>query len=153
MEKPKDSQELTLDKPNIKEIILLENRVSELLFTVGSRLISQIKSIQIMRDDYFFHRRDRKINDMHVFLELYDGQYFHLKVYNRHMLDLSDIPTDKVLLTGYINPRISHVGGTHKLRQGWYPADAYTIVDEIISQNPELFPKIKWHRFSKTKIT
>ena len=126
-------------KHDVREVMLFENRISELMFATAVKLTGKVKSFQFMRDDDFVHRRDRTTNDIHVFFELKNGQFFHLRAYTRHMLDMEKIPDTTILLTGYIKSSVSHTGGEHALRQEWYPWDAETIANEITNQQPELF--------------
>lgn len=139
MKTPDHHSAPTLEKHDVKEIMLFENRISDLMFAIASKFSGKTKSTQLMRDDDFVHRRDRATNDIHVFLELKNGQYFHLRAYTRHMLDMGDIPKDRIFLTGYKKSSVSQTGGEHSLRQDWYIWDAETIANEIISQNEELF--------------
>ncbi len=119
--------------------MLFENRIASLLFAVASKFSGKVKSTQLMSDDNFVHRRDRTTNDIHLFLELKNGQYFHLRAYTRHMLDMGGIPEDKIFLTGYIKTSVTQIGGDHSLKQGWYTWDAEAIASEVISQNEGLF--------------
>ena len=129
----------TLVKYDTREIILFENRISDLMFAIASKFSGRVKTTQLMRDDDFVHRRDRTTNDFHLFLELKNGQYFHLRAYTRHMLDKGKITEDKILLTGYTKSSVSQTGGEHALRQGWYSWNAEAIANEIVSQNEEIF--------------
>ena len=134
----------TPDRPNtekysMKEIMLFEGQISELMFKIGSLLSRKIKNFQVTNDDNFKHRRERKTNDIHLFFELKNGQYFHLRTYTRHMLDTGRTPRDQIFLTGYIKPSISQTGGQHSFRQGWYRWNPEIIAQEIIAQNPGLF--------------
>lgn len=139
MERPDQYSDLERSKHTIAEIMLFDSRISNLMFEIGSRLSAKVVSIQIMRDDDFVHRRDRTSNDIHMFCELKNGQYFHLRVYTRHMLDMDEIPTNTIFLTGYIKELRSQIGGNHSLKQNWYEWDADIIADQIITQNPLFF--------------
>lgn len=139
METPEQYQGDKKDKHGIDEAILFENHISELMFAIASKLSKKIVSFQAMRDDDFVHRKDRTINDIHIFLGLKNGQYFHLRAYTRHMLDMDEIPKEEIFLTGYIKSSISHTGGEHSFRQGWYKWDAECIAREILEQNSSLF--------------
>ena len=128
-----------IQKHTVQERILFENRIEDLMMGVAGKLSGKVRSIQMMRDDNFVHRRDRKTNDVHAFFELSNGQYFHLRTYTRHMLDMDTVPSDKILLTGYTKAGIAQIGGTHSLKQDWYQWDADTIASEVVRQNPSLF--------------
>lgn len=135
MKSSEPNSELSSEEYAAREIMLFESRISDLMFTVASKFSGKVKSIQLMRDDDFVHRRDRTTNDIHVFLELKNGQYFHLRAYTRHMLDMGKIPEDRIFLTGYLKSSVSQTGGEHSLRQDWYIWNAEAIANEITRQN------------------
>lgn len=139
MKTPDQKQNSKPEKHNIKEVMLFENRTTELLQAIALKLSKYVKSFQLMRDDNFVKREDRTTNDIHLFLELKNGKYFHLRSYTRHMLDMNEIPKDEIFLTGYIKESISQSGGEHSFRQSWYQWNPEVIVSEIVTQNPTLF--------------
>jgi len=122
-----------------KSSLELEQRASELFLDIAVSLIQRIASFQLLRDDLFVHRRDRTSNDIHLFLELRHGGYFHLRSYTRHMLSFPHLSKDALFLTGYRKRNIELEGGTHSLRQEWYPCDFTILSQEIVSQNEDLF--------------
>lgn len=135
-----DESEIShLEKYSTKEIMLFENKISDLFFEIAAEFTGNVKSTQMMRDDDFVHRNDRKTNDIHLFLELKDGNYFHLRAYTRHMLEAGQTSGGQIFLTGYEKNGVDQTGGNHTLKQDWYEWDAKTIVQEIIKQNPEKF--------------
>jgi hypothetical protein len=134
-----ESPDQNLKKHSIKEVMLFESKITELLQAIAAKLSRYVKSTQFMRDNNFIRREDRTTNDIHLFLELKNGKYFHLRSYTRHMLDMNTIPTDEIFLTGYVKESISQNGGEHSFKQGWYQWNPDTIANEIIIQNPELF--------------
>lgn len=126
-----------------QEVILmrtqqLEAKVSNLFSDIGSRLSPLVKSMTLMTDDNFVHRRDRTSNDIHLFLELKNGKVLHLRAYVRHMLE-TEIQDNGIFLTAYLKDQIEQTGGAHSLRQGSYNWSAEEIVEEIKKQNPDLF--------------
>ncbi|MEI6588055.1 MAG: hypothetical protein WCO05_03850 [Candidatus Moraniibacteriota bacterium] len=139
MEGPELYLKSVKEKHSAKETLLFENRISDLMFVIMSKLSKRVKSVQVMKDDNFVHRRDRTANDIHVFFELKNGQFFHLKAYTKHMLDMDDIPVKKIFLTGYVQSSISQIGGKHSLKQGWYEWSDEVIASEIVAQNQALF--------------
>jgi len=128
--------ENSINLNRIKEAVLLEGKTADLMLAV-TPLIKNVKSFQLMRDNDFSKRKDRNINDIHIFFELKNGKYFHLRAYTKYMLDTG--VKDKVFLTGYIKPSVEQFGGEHSLRQGWYEWNPIEIASEVISQNPTLF--------------
>lgn len=134
MNTPNQHSEAPITKHSTQEIMLFENRIESLMFTTASKLTGKVKSFQLMRDDNFVHRRDRTTNDIHIFFELNNGQFFHLRAYTRYMLDMEEIPTDKIFLTGYKKPSVSQTGGEHAFKQDWYPWDPEAIANEVLSQ-------------------
>ena len=74
---------------DVRNRILLENKVTNLFRGVVSELIGRYQSFQLMLDDNFVHRRDRTSNDVHLFLELDINQYFHLRAYVYDLKTLS----------------------------------------------------------------
>lgn len=128
--------ENSLNLNRIKEAVLLEGKTADLMSAVAP-LIKSVKSFELMRDNDFSKRKDREINDIHLFFELENGKYFHLRAYTRYMLDTG--VKDKVFLTGYIKSSVNQVGGEHSLRQGWYEWNPTEIANEVMLQNPTLF--------------
>lgn len=122
-----------------KDIIVFENKLSDLFFAIGTKLAGKVQSFQTVTDDHFVHRRDRTANDIHLFLELKNGKLFHLRGYTRHMIDTKTLDSNKVLLTGYYKDAATQTGGVHSLKQDWYPWDPNLITQAIEFQNPELF--------------
>lgn len=125
-----------LNQNRIKEAVLLEGKTADLMMAVAP-LVENVKSFQLMRDSDFFKRKDRNINDIHIFFELNSGKYFHLRAYTGYMLDTGI--KDKVFLTGYVQSSIDKIGGEHSLRQDWYDWNPTKIATEIMSQNPTIF--------------
>ncbi|MEK6961247.1 MAG: hypothetical protein AABX47_08820 [Nanoarchaeota archaeon] len=124
----------------IKRALELESLATNLFLRVAANLQGRSKSVQLMRDDNFAHRRDRTSNDIHLFIELISGGYYQLRSYTRHMLHHPDkVDAGEIFLTGYRQDEILQVGGIHSLRQDWYPSDAEFIAREVISQNPDIF--------------
>ena len=127
---------------DVRNRILLENKVTNLFRGVVSELIGRYQSFQLMLDDNFVHRRDRTSNDVHLFLELDINQYFHLRAYVRHMLKCLDVVDQgKILLTGYYKDEVKLIGGEHSFEQKWYECQPNVVAEEIITQNPQLFIK------------
>jgi len=126
-------------KHETKDIMLFEQQIAALLFSVAAKFSGKIKSFQMMRDDDFVRRKDRTTNDIHLFFELNNEQIFHLRAYTRHMLEVGEIPKDRIFLTGYQKPSIAQTGGEHSLNQAWYKWDSDLIAQGIIAQNPSLF--------------
>lgn len=120
MKTPDQRQNQKPEKHSVKEVMLFEGRITELLQSIAVKLSGYIKSFQLMRDNNFIKREDRTTNDIHLFLELKNGKYFHLRSYTRHMLDMKEIPTDEIFLTGYVKESISQSGGEHSFKQSWY---------------------------------
>ena len=138
----KQEQETTLNykESYIKEAVLLESKLKHLFVDISSNFVGKIISFQLMRDDDFVHRRDRIENDIHMFFELKNGEYFHLRGYTRFMLTALELVKEgKIFLTGYRKNTITHNGGEHSFKQKWYENDANKIADEIISQNLDIF--------------
>jgi len=131
-------QDTPQDKDGLKETLELEARITSLFHSVGVKISPYVKSYMLMADDNFVNRRDRTSNDIHLFLELRDGQVFHLRAYTRHMLDTGE-QEKGVFLTAYLNDKVTHTGGVHSLRQASYPWDAEAVFQEILKQNPGLF--------------
>ncbi len=139
MNLPSQPDDSAAQKYSPLEVISFENKLSELLLGVGIKMAGKIKSWQPMSDDQFVHRRDRTSNDLHLFLELKDGKFFHLRAYTRYMLDTRSAGADKVFLTGYQKDTVAQTGGVHSLKQDWYSWDSEAICQEILRQNPGLF--------------
>ncbi len=120
--------------------LMLQAKLAELFSNVGAHLVKRGVSVQVLLDDNLQPRRDRIVNDVHLFLELHDGTYFHLKAYTSHMLQVeNEMTRGKVFLTGYHQESIHMGGRRHALRQDWYPFDDQQIAEEVIQQNPTLF--------------
>ncbi len=120
----------------------LERDVSELFWDVTAQLKRRFVSVQMMRDDNFRHRRDRKESDIHAFYELANGQYLHLRGCVRHMLFVPPAQREgRVYLTGYLKSEIVQVGMDHSFQQRWYDWNAGSIASELINQNPTLLVK------------
>ena len=127
---------------SLQKSIQLESVTADLFAKIGAQLSGKCQSFQLLRDDDFNHRRDRDSNDIHLFLELLNSGYFHLRAYIRHMLQNKEkIKSGELFLTGYYKDEISLHGGQHSFRQGWYSADGNQIAIEIEMQNPHLFSR------------
>lgn len=124
----------------IMKALTLQAQLSELFSNIGAHLVKKGVSVQIFLDDHLQPRKDRMSNDVHLFLELQDGTYFHLKAYTGHMFQVGNETTKgKVFLTRYHQQSV-HIGGRdHALRQDWYEWDGPKIAEEIVKQNPSLF--------------
>ena len=128
------------DKNSNLEIIQFENRIADLMFAVGVKFSKKVTSFEVKRDDDFIHRKDRQNNDIHLFFQLKNGRYFHLRAYTRQMLDVNKkTATDKIFLTGYLQSSVDNEGGEHSFRQAWYDWNPETVSEEIEKQNPTLF--------------
>ena len=125
----------------IKNAMLIERHLSDLFFEIGIFLKKRSKSFQLLNDDNFTPRRDRTSNDIHLFVELKGGKYFHLRGYTRHMLDnIEEYKTsNKVFLTGYLKDKIELTGGKHIILQTWYDNNSKIIADSIFQQMSEYF--------------
>lgn len=126
---------------NIEQILLLESKLADLFWRISIKLNGTYKSVQLMRDDNFVHRKDRTSNDIHAFFELRNREYFHLRGYTRHMLEHPQLSAKKVFLTGYRKNDIELVGGIHSLEQKWYELNPSIIANQIREQNLNLFQK------------
>lgn len=121
-----------------------EYAASNLLFDVSAALMEKspkkVHSSQVVLTDHLQHIRDRNENDVHLFLELFNGKIFHIKIYLTHMIrtDPSSLNV-QVMLTAYQHDRVTLHGGKHSFKQGWYPWDAAKIAQSIVKQNPDLF--------------
>jgi hypothetical protein len=125
------------------EIKLLESRLADLFFELPVPLKGTYRTFQVMLDDNFNHRRDRTSNDVHIFFELHEGGYFHLRSYTRHMAQNLAFAKDRVFLTGYRKLEVTLNDGEHSLRQDWYSWEAISLAKEISMQNPDIFPPYK----------
>ena len=124
----------------IRKAIELESIATQLFQNVAASLSSKSQSWQLMRDDSFSKRRDRIGNDIHLYLELLKGDYFHLRAYTREMMFHSGlVDSGMILLTAYRKPEIKLNGGKHSLRQGWYNCEPELVVQEILPQNQDIF--------------
>lgn len=125
---------------DMMRILTLENMATDLFQNVAGNLSKKVKSVQLMSDDNFVHRRDRTSNDIHLYLELLQGGFLHVRSYTRHMMTQHDkVNEGMIFLTAYRKNSIELVGGTHSLRQDWYKCDPNIVSYEITSQNPDLF--------------
>jgi hypothetical protein len=125
-------------KNNAKEVMIFESKISQIMISIASKLAGKVKSFQLMTDTDF-PVRNRTTKDVHIFFELKNNQYFHLKAYTKHMLDIKGTKTDQIFLTGYLKPAITQDDGVHSLRQTWYEWNPEVIANEILEQNPGLF--------------
>ena len=127
-------------KEYLKNAIILENKSKNLFVEIMAKISNHVKSVTIMSDDNFTHRKDRVENDIHLFLELHNGKYFHLRSYVRFMLTaLEIVEQDKIFLTGYLKNSVTQNGGTHSFKQTWYNLNSENIFEEILNQNNKYF--------------
>ncbi len=70
MKTPNQYREIFERRRDIKEVMLFERRIGELMFSIASKLVDKVKSFQLMKDDDFVHRRGRTANDIHIFFKL-----------------------------------------------------------------------------------
>jgi len=130
---------LILKMPDIDEIQNIEYKLAE-LFTQTAILLTGHKSMQLMRDNDFGKIRERKINNIHLFLELSDNLYFHLKGDLNHMqYFLDQVKSGEVFLTGYLKDSIAKNGGKHAFINQWYQAKPDYLAHQIAAQNHAYF--------------
>lgn len=126
----------------LKQALELERKVANLFFNIGAKLSNQTISMTAMRDNDFQKIRGREQNNIHLFLELPDRTYFHLKGDVKHMLFFPKmVEQGKVFVTGYLKKSPALHEGSHSFRNDWYVCDAAILSAQITSQNPDLFPK------------
>ena len=123
---------------------LWEKAATDLLFDVGGMIMKlapkRVVSLQVVLTDHLHHMRDRTENDVHLFLDLPNGEIFHLKLYLTHMMSVDqDCLNSRAELTAYRKPDVTLHGGSHSLRQGWYSWNAELIARSVIEQNQDLF--------------
>ncbi|MBI5872035.1 hypothetical protein HZB88_03030 [archaeon] len=125
--------------PDIHEMQELEYKLGE-LFTETAIKLKGHKSMQLMRDNDFGKIREREVNNVHLFLELTDVLYFHLKADLNHMkFFLEQVRSGEIFLTGYLKDSVAKHGGEHAFSNQWYRSDALYIAQQIAEQNPSYF--------------
>ena len=96
----------------------LQQKTLSLFFEIMGFLKNKFETFEILTDDNFSRKKDRMFTDIHLFIKLKNGEYFHLKAYSEYNIqNIEMYENNKIYLTGYLKNSKEWKGGKDERRK------------------------------------